>query len=118
MTITPGVAAGHPATAQAGADILAAGGTAADAAAAMVLTSCAAETLFTGLGGGGFATHYEAATGETRCVDFFVGIPGLSGRTAGPGKPIEVVFVGQAIPYEIGPPTVAVPGTPAGGPRL
>lgn len=114
MTITPGVAAGHPATAQAGADILAAGGTAADAAAAMVLTSCAAETLFTGLGGGGFATHYEAATGETRCVDFFVAIPGLGGRTAGPGQPIEVVFVGQAIPYEIGPPTVAVPGTPAG----
>lgn len=114
MTITPGVAAGHPATAQAGADILAAGGTAADAAAAMVLTSCAAETLFTGLGGGGFATHYEAATGETRCVDFFVAIPGLGGRRAGPGQPIEVVFVGQAIPYEIGPPTVAVPGIPAG----
>ncbi|HYI57587.1 MAG TPA: gamma-glutamyltransferase [Microlunatus sp.] len=114
MTITPGVAAGHPATAQAGADILAAGGTAADAAAAMVLTSCAAETLFTGLGGGGFATHYEAATGETRCIDFFVAIPGLNGRRPGAGQPIEVVFVGQAMPYEIGPPTVAVPGIPAG----
>lgn len=114
MTITPGVAAGHPATAQAGADILAAGGTAADAAVAMVLTSCAAETLFTGLGGGGFATHYEAATGETRCVDFFVAIPGLGGRSPGPGQPIEVVFIGQPIPYEIGPATVAVPGTPAG----
>jgi gamma-glutamyltranspeptidase/glutathione hydrolase len=114
VTIIPGVAAGHPATAQAGADILAAGGTAADAAAAMVLTSCAAETLFTGLGGGGFATHYEAATGQTRCVDFFVAIPGLNGRRAGPGQPIEVVFVGQSIPYEIGPPTVAVPGVPAG----
>ena len=66
------MAAGHPATAQAGGDILAAGGSAADAAAAMVLTSCAAETLFTGLGGGGFAIHYEAATGQTRCLDFFV----------------------------------------------
>lgn len=114
MRITAGVAAGHPATAQAGAEILALGGTAADAAAAMVLTSCAAETLFTGLGGGGFATHYEAATGETRCVDFFVAIPGLNGRQPGAGQPIEVVFVGQAIPYEIGPPTVAVPGVPAG----
>ena len=114
MTITPGVAAGHPATAEAGADILAAGGSAADAAAAMVLVSCAAETLFTGLGGGGFAIHYEAATGEARCVDFFVAFPGLSGRRAGPGQPIEVVFVGQTIPYEIGPPTVAVPGVPAG----
>ncbi|HEU5484782.1 MAG TPA: gamma-glutamyltransferase, partial [Microlunatus sp.] len=114
MTITPGVAAGHPATAEAGADILAAGGSAADAAAAMVLVSCAAETLFTGLGGGGFAIHYEAATGQVRCVDFFVAIPGLGGRRGGPGQPIEVVFVGQAIPYEIGPPTVAVPGVPAG----
>ena len=114
MSIPAGVAAGHPATAEAGADILAAGGTAADAAAAMVLVSCAAETLFTGLGGGGFATHYEAATGQVRCVDFFVAIPGLNGRRPGPGQPIEVVFVGQAIPYEIGPPTVAVPGTPAG----
>lgn len=114
VTITPGVAAGHPATARAGADLLAAGGSAADAAAAMVLTSCAAETLFTGLGGGGFAVHYEAATGEIRCVDFFVAIPGLGGRRAGPGQPIEVVFVGQALPYEIGPPTVAVPGIPAG----
>ncbi len=114
MTITAGVAAGHPATAQAGGDILAAGGSAADAAAAMVLTSCAAETLFTGLGGGGFAIHYEAATGQTRCLDFFVSIPGLGGRSPGRGQPIEVVFVGQAIPYEIGPPTVAVPGIPAG----
>ena len=114
MTITAGVAAGHPATAQAGGDILAAGGSAADAAAAMVLTSCAAETLFTGLGGGGFAIHYEAATGQTRCLDFFVSIPGLGGRAPGRGQPIEVVFVGQAIPYEIGPPTVAVPGIPAG----
>ena len=114
VTITAGVAAGHPATAQAGGDILAAGGSAADAAAAMVLTSCAAETLFTGLGGGGFAIHHEAATGQTRCLDFFVSIPGLGGRTPGRGQPIEVVFVGQAIPYEIGPPTVAVPGIPAG----
>lgn len=114
MTITPGVAAGHPATAQAGADILAAGGTAADAAAAMVLVSCAAETLFTGLGGGGFAIHFEAATGATHCVDFFVSVPGLGGRRPGAGQPIEVVFVGQSMPYEIGPPTVAVPGTPAG----
>lgn len=114
VTIIPGVAAGHPATAEAGADILDAGGTAADAAVAMVLTSCAAETLFTGLGGGGFAIHYEAATGQTRCVDFFVAVPGLGGRPPGRGQPIEVVFVGQAIPYEIGPPTVAVPGTPAG----
>ena len=54
--IPAGVAAGHSATARVGADVLAAGGGAADAAAAMVLAGSVAETLFTGLGGGGFAT--------------------------------------------------------------
>ena len=62
VTILPGVAAGHPVTAQAGADALAAGGHAVDAAVAMMLVSCAAEMIFTGLGGGGFATVYDAAT--------------------------------------------------------
>ena len=118
MTILPGVAAGHPVTAQAGADVLAAGGHAVDAAVAMMLVSCAAETLFTGLGGGGFATVYDASDRSTHCVDFFVGVPGLGGRRSGPGTPIEIVFVGQAMPYEIGPPTVAVPGIPAGAHHL
>lgn len=118
MSIRPGVAAGHPVTARAGANILAAGGTAADAAVAMILTGCAAETIFTGLGGGGFAIHHEAATDTTTCVDFFVSVPGLGGRRPGPGTPIEVVFVGQALPYDIGPPTVAVPGVPAGAHHL
>ena len=80
----------------------------------MMLVSCAAETIFTGLAGGGFATYYDAATRRTSCVDFFVAVPGLDGRHPGPGVPIEVVFVGQQMAYEIGPPTVAVPGVPAG----
>jgi gamma-glutamyltranspeptidase/glutathione hydrolase len=46
------VAAGNPVTAEVGAEILRQGGTAVDAAAAMVLASCVAETVFTGLGGG------------------------------------------------------------------
>ena len=118
VTILPGVAAGHQVTAQAGADVLAAGGHAVDAAVAMMLVSCAAETVFTGLGGGGFATVYDAQRRSTSCVDFFVGVPGLGGRRAGPGTPIEIIFVGQAMPYEIGPPTVAVPGIPAGAHHL
>ncbi len=113
-----GVAAGHGATAQAGAGILARGGGAVDAAVAMMLVSCAAETIFTGLGGGGFATVYEAATGEVTCVDFFVAVPGLAGGRAGPGTAIEITFVGQQVPYEIGPATVAVPGLPAGAHHL
>jgi gamma-glutamyltranspeptidase/glutathione hydrolase len=112
------VAAGHPSTAQAGADILASGGSAADAAVAAMLVSCAAETIFTGLSGGGFATYYDAETRHTSCVDFFVGVPGLDGRRPGPGVPIEVIFVGQHMPYDIGPPTVAVPGVPAGALHL
>jgi len=97
---------------------LAVGGTAADAAVAMILVSCAAETIFTGLGGGGFAVYYEAATRSTTCVDFFVSVPGLGGRRPGPSTPIHVVFVGQVLPYDIGPPTVAVPGVPAGAHHL
>jgi gamma-glutamyltranspeptidase/glutathione hydrolase len=112
------VAAGHPTTAQAGADILAAGGNAVDAAVAMMLVAAAAETIFTGLGGGGFATVYDATTRQVRCLDFFVAIPGLGGHRPGPGTAIEVIFVGQQVPYEIGPPTVAVPGVPAGAHHL
>src|SRR3712207_5974851 len=104
-----GVAAGHPSTADAGAEVLDRGGSAVDAAVAMMLVSCAAETIFTGLGGGGFATIYESATREVRCVDFFVAVPGLGGQQAKPGTAIEVIFVGQKMPYEIGPATVAVP---------
>src|SRR3712207_8367232 len=84
----------------------------------MMLVSCAAETIFTGLGGGGFATVYDAVTGQVRCVDFFVSVPGLGGKKPGPGTEIEVVFVGQRMPYEIGAGTVAVPGTPAGAYHL
>jgi len=118
VQIWAGVAAGHPSTAAAGAQVLQAGGSAVDAAVAMMLVSCAAETIFTGLGGGGFATCYEAATGEVTCVDFFVAVPGLDGTPPGAGTAVEVLFVGQPMPYEIGPATVAVPGTPAGALHL
>src|SRR3712207_7497861 len=98
-----GVAAGHPSTADAGAEILRAGGSAVDAAVAMMLVSCAAETILTGLGGGGFATVVEPGSGTATCVDFFVAVPGLDGSTPGAGTAIEVSFVGQPMPYEIGP---------------
>ena len=61
--IPAGVAAGHPATAAAGLAVLAAGGSAADSAVAMILAGCVAETIFCGLGGGGFATYYERRHG-------------------------------------------------------
>src|SRR3954453_6119644 len=73
----PAVAAGHPATAEAGAEILEEGGTAADAAVAAGLASCVAETVMTGLLGGGHALHSDAASGRAENLDCFVAVPGL-----------------------------------------
>jgi gamma-glutamyltranspeptidase / glutathione hydrolase len=113
--VRPGVAAGHPATAEAGIRVLALGGSAADAAVAATLTSCVAESIFTGLGGGGFVTYYEASTGKVTCLDFFCAEPGLSGdRKQGPMTPVAIRFGQVPIPYEIGGPSVGVPGVPAG----
>jgi gamma-glutamyltranspeptidase/glutathione hydrolase len=117
-TLPVAVAAGHPETAAAGLEILAAGGSAADAASAMVLASCVSETVFTGLGGGGFAIHYCATTGEATCVDFFVSVPGLDGRMAPEPPRLIIDFNGQHVEYAHGPATVGVPGVPAGIERL
>lgn len=113
--VSAGVAAAHPATADVGLQILQAGGTAADAAVAAVLTCCVAETIYTGLGGGGFATYFDAATGEVTCLDFFVSVPGTAGdRQSGPMVAIDVFFGGVPQVYSIGGASVAVPGVPAG----
>ena len=113
--VAAGVAASHPATAQAGLEVLRAGGSAADAAVAMVLACCAVETVYTGLGGGGFATYFDAASGEVTCLDFFVSVPGTDGdRRAGPMVAVEVFFGGMPQVYSIGGASVAVPGVPAG----
>ena len=113
--VSAGVAAAHPVTAEVGVQILRAGGTAADAAVAAVLTCCVAETIYTGLGGGGFATYFDAATGEVTCLDFFVSVPGTDGdRRAGPMVAVDVFFGGMPQRYSIGGASVAVPGVPAG----
>ena len=54
MASTGVVAAGHPLTASAGADVLRAGGNAVDAALAAMLMSFVTEQLLTGLGAGGY----------------------------------------------------------------
>ncbi len=115
MTRIPAsVAAGHPATATAGLAILAAGGSAADSVAAMILAGSVSETIFCGLGGGGFATVYDARTRTVSCLDFFVAVPGLDGTVAGPAQNISIFFGSVAVPYAIGGPSVAVAGTPSG----
>jgi gamma-glutamyltranspeptidase/glutathione hydrolase len=109
--IAPAIAAGHPATADAGAEILAAGGSAADAAVAAALASCVAETIMTGLLGGGHAIYFDAAGGTTRNLDCFVSVPSGSGA---PMESLEVPFGEELVHYAIGASSCAVPGVPAG----
>ncbi len=103
------VAAGHPATAEAGIEILAEGGTAADAAIAATLASCVAETVMTGLLGGGHAIVWDGR--RARNLDCFVAVP------SGQGPPlldIDVPFGEETVHYAVGPASCAVPGLPAG----
>lgn len=111
----PGVAAGHPATAEAGIEILAEGGSAADAAVAACLASCVAETVMTGLLGGGHGIYYAARTGESNNLDCFVAVPGLEpARGAGELLHLDVPFGAELVHYAVGPASCAVPGLPAG----
>ncbi|HZO06428.1 MAG TPA: gamma-glutamyltransferase, partial [Solirubrobacterales bacterium] len=93
------VAAGHPLSAEAGAEVLREGGNAVDAAIGAVLASFAVESPLTGFGAGGYMlVHREAPGGvpgsgrkesdsdapsagvtEQTLIDFFVAAPGLDG---------------------------------------
>lgn len=107
----PAVAAGHPATCDAGIEALEDGGSAADAAVAACLASCVAESVMTGLLGGGFAIHLDGAAGRVENLDFFVSVP--SGRGA-PMAELAVPFGEELVHYAIGASSCAVPGVPAG----
>ena len=104
----PSVAAGHPATAAAGLEILADGGTAADAAVAAALASCVAETVMTGLLGGAHAIVWDGARAWN--LDCFVAVPSGSG----PMVELAVPFGEETVRYSVGPASCAVPGLPAG----
>jgi gamma-glutamyltranspeptidase/glutathione hydrolase len=109
------VAAGHPATTAAGVEILSEGGSAADAAVAAALASCVAETVMTGLLGGGHAIYYDAASGTARNLDCFVAVPGLGGeQRVAELIELEVPFGAELVHYSIGPASCGVPGLPAG----
>jgi gamma-glutamyltranspeptidase / glutathione hydrolase len=109
--VIAGVAAGHPATADAGAEILADGGSAADAAVAACLASGVAETVMTGLLGGGHALYVDPARGTVRNLDCFVTVPTGEG---GPMERLQVPFGEELVHYAIGAASCAVPGLPAG----
>jgi gamma-glutamyltranspeptidase / glutathione hydrolase len=109
------IAAGHPATADAGAEILAEGGSAADAAVAASLASCVAETVMTGLLGGGHGIYFDASRGRSANLDCFVAVPGL-GRERRDGQLLElqVPFGAELVHYAVGIASCGVPGVPAG----
>jgi gamma-glutamyltranspeptidase / glutathione hydrolase len=109
------VAAGHPLTAQAGADVLRAGGNAVDAAVAAVLMSFVAESPLTGPGAGGFMVVH--AGGESHVLDFFVAAPGIGLEEREPGAlvPVDVRFSEDAVQrFNVGPASCGAYGTTLG----
>ncbi|HXE92718.1 MAG TPA: gamma-glutamyltransferase [Gaiellaceae bacterium] len=111
------VAAGHPLTAQAGADVLAAGGNAVDAAVGAALVSWIAESPLTGPGAGGFMLVHRARDRSTRVFDFFVAVPGLglAKRDLAEMDRVDVDFSGGSTQvFHIGAASCAVPGAAVG----
>ena len=110
------VAAGHPVTARAGADVLRAGGNAVDAAVACVLMSWVAESPLTGPGAGGFMLVHTAG-GENHLLDFFVAAPGRGLRKREPAEltPIDIHFSEDAVQrFNVGPSSCGAYGNPLG----
>ncbi len=108
------VAAGHPLTAEAGAQVLRDGGNAVDAAVAAVLASFAVESPLTGFGAGGFMMVSRGE--ETVLIDFFVAAPGRDGTERGVElAPVPVHFDAETVQtFYVGPASCGAPGTAAG----
>src|SRR5205807_3919848 len=84
------LAAGHPLTADAGADVLRAGGNAVDACIAAAAVSWICESPLTGPGGGGFLLVHHAENARTQLLDFFVSLPERE------PSPSELIEIGRA----------------------
>ncbi|PWE33746.1 gamma-glutamyltransferase [Maritimibacter sp. 55A14] len=104
------VAAAHPLAAEAGAEVLARGGSAADAMVAVQAVLGLVEPQSSGLGGGAFLVWYDAATGALTTLD---------GRETAPLDATPRLFQDEnGAPMEffdavIGGRSVGTPGTPA-----
>lgn len=109
------VAAGHPRTAEVGADVLRAGGNAVDAAVAAVLASWVCEPLLTGPGAGGYLLACGGGW-EPTLLDFFVAAPGAGGDPGAHGllTPVDVDFGDTTQVFNCGAASCGVPGSPAG----
>jgi len=104
------IAAGHPVTAEVGAEMLRRGGNAVDACVAAGFASWVAESPLTGPGGGGFMlVHTPRAT---RVLDFFVTVP--SGEREEPDE-VSIAFDPSTTQlFRTGKGSCAVPGNAAG----
>lgn len=104
------VAAANPHAVQTGADVLRAGGTAADAMVAVQAMLGLVEPQSSGLGGGAFLVWYDAQSGELTTLD---------GRETAPLAATPTLFqdaAGQPLKFfdaVVGGRSVGVPGTPA-----
>jgi gamma-glutamyltranspeptidase/glutathione hydrolase len=111
------VAAGHPLTAEAGAEVLAEGGNAVDACIAAAFVSWVAESPLTGPGAGGFMLVHRARDRSTRVLDHFVTVPGLGsdGAPLAEMDSVDVAFTRTSTQvFRIGAASCAVPGAVAG----
>ncbi len=102
------VAAANPLASKAGADMLAAGGSAADAAIATQLVLTLVEPQSSGLGGGGFLTFYDRAADKLIVYD---------GRETAPASAAETLFL-QENGQPLGFPDAFVGGKPVGVPGV
>jgi gamma-glutamyltranspeptidase / glutathione hydrolase len=101
------VAAANPLAVEAGLEILRAGGSAADAAIAVQLVLNLVEPQSSGIGGGAFALHWQAATGRLKTYDGRETAPAAArpDRFLDDGQPLQpadAIFSGLS---------VGVPGT-------
>ena len=109
------VAAGHPASAEAGAAVLRAGGNAVDAAVAAVLTSFVAEPLLTGLAAGGYLLVVPPDA-DAVLLDFFVEAPGrgLDLADRAPLRAVTIDFGDATQVFHVGAASCGTYGMPAG----
>lgn len=103
------VVTAHPLASRAGYDILAAGGSAADAAVAVQLVLGLVEPQSSGLGGGGFVLYRAAADGVLRSFDARETAPAAAGPDLWLGPDGAPLPFWEAV---IGGRSVGVPGVP------
>ena len=108
------ISAGDQLTAEAGAEIIQAGGNAFDAVIAATFMSFAASSSISSAGGGGFMMAHTAKS-KNLVYDFFVQTPIVKRKESEIDfYPISVDFGDKAQEFHIGPGSVATPGNIAG----